>query len=134
MTEGKLKSSLGVYLILVHFLTILLVFTYFIIEWYNLEIMQSALVIIVPLFANLTAIVIKKIIQDEFPTGNVVSKSRVFVSFFIPSVFFIVLLMVLTKQAIRPFLNLENFTATLGVVETAFAVNIGYIVRKFFDK
>lgn len=133
MTEGRLKSSLGVYLILIHFLTILTVFVYFIFNWYNLEFLQSALVIIVPLFASLTAIVLKKIIQDEFPAGDLVSKAKVFVSFFIPSIFFIILLMVLTKQAIKPFLSIENFTTLLGAIETAFAVNIGLIVRKLFD-
>ena len=141
MTEDKLKSTLGIILVIAHFLVILLVIVFYFLEAFLFEEMTTTLALIIPMFAVYTTAIIKSIIDNKntehdptVPLRNV-TNSFVFVSLFLPVLFTLfVLALVVLKAFNVGFDKFEQFKILIGLAETIFGIYVGQIIGSLFDK
>ena len=134
-TEKQLRTNIGKLLIVSHFFLIfLVVFMTAFLGKFTPGQLFTTLGLMLPLFtAYTTAIVATFLAAKNSPTDSVlVDESKVFVAYFIPSLFILFILFSIIWKAFGT-LDFEPFTAMLGVSETAFGVYIGMIVKNLFD-
>jgi hypothetical protein len=119
-----------------HFLVILLIIGFRIVERFTDETLKVSLPIVIPLFATYTTLVVKYFI-DTSNQVNIdspsISRNFTFISFFIPTVFVVVILAIVLKQGIKP-VSLESFAVMLGLGESIFGIYLGYIFKELFGK
>lgn len=134
MTRSRFQNIFGVYLVLLHFITILIAFFRFSPDGASgSKWLTGTLVVLVPLFATFTTAVLNFIFTDHPKNLENENNARVFISFLITTAFAIVLNYIIIKESIQLTMTLEEYTATLGIVETAFGIYIGFIVKKIFE-
>jgi small-conductance mechanosensitive channel len=141
VTEDKLKSTLGILLVIAHFLVILLVVVFYFLEAFLFEEMTTTLALIIPMFAVYTTAIVKSIIENRniehnptVPVRNV-TNSFVFISLVIPVLFTLfVLALVVLKAFNVGFDKFEQFKILIGLTETIFGIYVGQIIGSLFDK
>ena len=136
MEEDKLNKVISVFFILRHFLIIILIVGFRMLGWYGKEDFQVSLPIIAPIFASFSTLIVLYIIENKNNTekqDKMVSSMFVFISFFIPIVFLLFILLVLIKQAVTP-VSIEDFSTYLGISESVFGIYIGYILKSLFKR
>jgi hypothetical protein len=141
MTENKLKSTLGIFLIIAHFVVILMVVVFYFLDAFLFEEMTTTLALIIPMFAVYTTAIIKSIIDnrniEHNPTIPVphVTNSFVFVSLVLPALFALFVLGLVTLKAFSVgFDSFEQFKILIGLAETIFGIYVGQIIGSLFDK
>lgn len=138
MNEYKLKVSVGVFLILSHFLVIVLIVALKIRGGFDYEEMTTAIALIIPMFAAYSTAIIKffidnKDVPDEEQLSHV-RKPFVFVTFLIPALFVSSLISVILLRARRIGISdAQQFKQMLGMIETVFGIYIGLLMRSMFD-
>jgi len=136
MKEDRLNTIISVLFILAHFLIIILIVGFRMLGWYGKEDFQVSLPIVGPIFASFTTLIVLYIIENK---NNIEKQDKkvtsmfVFISFFIPVVFLLFILLILIKQAVTP-VSIEDFSTYLGISESVFGVYIGYILKSLFKR
>lgn len=137
MTESKLRDSVGLLLIISHFVVIMviIVLTLFL-ERFTFDEMTTAIALILPMFAVYTTVIIKHIIgnrENVNAAPKTVTRNFAFISFFLPILFILaILLIVLSRSEKKGFENFEQFKITLGIIESVFAIYVGQIINSLF--
>jgi len=135
MVEMKHRFTLGGYMVVSHFVLILLLFGIFFTRGMNFAEFTTSLAIIVPMFASYTTVIIKFMIRhrSNLEEGVTLRKAYVFLSFLIPTLFFFAVLVMIGGQVFSiGFENFEEFKKVLGVTESAFGVYVGYFIYAMF--
>jgi len=104
------------------------------IERFNDETLKVSLPVVVPLFASYTTLVIRDFIRNRQmvkDTSKQAAFNFVFVSFFITTVFVLIILAIVLKQGIKP-VSVESFAVMLGLGESIFGIYLGYIFKELF--
>ena len=136
MTEIELKNRLGIFLIITHFAVLLLVIVLSFSGGFEFPEMTTSISLITPMFASYSAIIIKYIVRNrkQFPPdSSAVTHSFVFIAFFLPSVFILVLMSVIILKAVS-LVSFEEFKAMIAISETIFGIYIGLVVFPLFEK
>jgi hypothetical protein len=138
MREERLKTTLGLYIVVAHFAIILLIVAFWFSDYFLFEEMTTALALIIPMFATYTTVIIRNIIDEMHPTqreSKEVTVAFTFISFFIPSLFtFFIAALIILKALNIGFDSFEQFKILLGLAETIFALYVGQIISKLFNK
>jgi hypothetical protein len=136
--EQSVKNTLGILLIVSHFLIVTLVIILYTIDAFLFEEMTTTVALIVPMFAIYTTAIVKNIIEhrnDNQTDSKNVSSSFAFLSFFLPVLFTVLVMTVVLLRAFnKAFDNFEQFKIMLGIVETVFAIYVGQIIGSLFGK
>ena len=139
MSELRLKSILGVPLVVSHFLAVVLLFVIRLVNAFTIaEEFWTALALIGPMFAAHTSLIISSIVvnrRNRCGSSAKVGWQFAFLGLFIAVAFIICLygaiILFWLKIGLRSF---EQFKNTLGVIEAVFGVYLGVFVRALFGK
>lgn len=134
MKEIKIKIYLSVFFILSHFgIVLYLVYLRYYLDYIQQRDFEAAASIIFPVFATISTIIIKYIIENKnrsLVKSRKVNNLFVFISFLLPFLFVLSLVIVIYLQRVKP--N-PNFVPILGILESLFGVYIGYIIKSLFE-
>ena len=135
MKEIKIKTYLSVFFILSHFgIVIYLVYLRYYKDYIQPRDFEAAASIVFPIFATITTLVIKYIIENKnryTVKSKKVNKLFVFVSFLLPLLFVSSLVLVIYFQTTVK--STSNFVPLLGLIESTFGIYIGFIVKSLFE-
>jgi chromate transport protein ChrA len=133
MNKGKIRNVVGIFMIVSHFVVILLIIYYRFQNKYDDDTLKTSLPVIIPLFATYTTMIVRHSFENQAKASVMEGASVMytFIAFFIPFVFFVFLLAIVVNQATSP-LSLENFAAYLGLCETIFGIYLGIILKDMF--
>ncbi len=138
MTEQRLKTGLGIFLILAHFSILLLVIFFWLLGGFRTEEMTTAIAIIAPFFASYTTAIIRHIIESKNrvrDSGRSVNAVFTFISFFIPTLFVLLVGSAVVLKAFNIALaSFEDFKLMLGAAETIFGIYVGQLIFSLFEK
>ncbi|HEA19512.1 hypothetical protein LCGC14_0710540 [marine sediment metagenome] len=134
MKEVKIKIALSLFFILSHFgLMLYIIYLHFYKDWLGKEDFEASISILGPIFATITTVIIKYIIDNKnksLKQSRKVNYLFVFVSFLLPILFVLVIFFIIDKQTKSP---IVGFIALLGMIESLFGVYIGFIVKSLFE-
>jgi hypothetical protein len=136
MRESRIKTMVGLFLVISHFIVILLVIFFYFRHGFLFDEMTTTEALIVPMFAGNTTLTVSWIIatRKEQPVEDkVLSGAFTFLSFFFPVVFTVYVALVVCLKAFNVIEDLEKFKAMLGLGETFFAVYVGMFAKSLFD-
>ena len=136
MKESKLKSILGLLIIISHFIAILLTIFLWILGGFLFDEMTTTVALIIPLFSIYTTAIIKDVIANRVsrPTKQkTVSPEYVFITFFIPGIFvFLLISIIILKSFNIGFEDFEQFKIMLGLLQTIFGAYMGLVLSSQF--
>lgn len=138
MNENQLKITIGLSIIISHFLIIILIiFLRLLFKAFLFEEMTTTIALIIPMFSVYTTAIIKYIIANKNITQNEdveVSRAYAFTSIMIPSIFvFFILFIILLKAFNVGFTSFDQFKIMLVLSETAFGTYVGIILTSMFN-
>lgn len=138
MTEHRLKTLLGVYIIILNVFLISLVFVCFHEGGFDPDELTTVLAIVFPMFACYTTAATRHLVNERAVRHiktKKLSNAFVVISFAMPSAFVMVISFVIYLQADgRTFTNFEQFKKLLLIVETLFSAYLGQILYATFGR
>lgn len=133
MKESKLLTSLSIYIVTLHFFLVAWIFLQYYLGNLSLSYVESSLVIILPLFASYTTIII------SFWFGNTPKLSQkkrhlvvVYISFLLPTFMVFSIVGFFLKEMNQPSLSVSDFSKVLGAIEAAFGIYVGAVIKGLF--
>ena len=137
MTEIDLKNRIGLFIIIFHFLSIILILILYLLNGFLFDEMTTTIALVIPMFSIYTTTIIKRIISSKLKSNlnsPHVSNEYVFITFFIPSLFIAFLYVIILLKAFNiGFNSFEEFKIMLAVTETAFGTYMGIVLSSLFD-
>lgn len=137
MTREQLKSRIGLFLIISHFMIILLVVALFLFGGFKFEEMTTAVALIVPMFSIYTTAIIKHITtnsKQKKDSSEIITGEFVFITFFVPSLLiFFLISMIILKTLNVGFSDFEQFKIMLAISETVFGAYVGLVMSSLFE-
>lgn len=137
MTEQGVKVNVGLVITISHFALIAFIFVLYTMKGFTFEEVTTTIALIVPMFGIYTSAVIKYLIDNKASTedkSSTVTKSFIFMSFFLPLVFIGMLAMIITMKAYNiAFSSFEEFKLMLGALQTALGIYMGILLSSLFD-
>jgi hypothetical protein len=134
MTERALQNVVSVFLILAHFLILLLVFVLYLMGGFDPPDVETALSIIVPMVGALSALALGHVIEVKKKTAISAPSERltgvyVFTALLLPSLFVLATAAVLVLKAYHWGLSSDGqFKSSLAGVETIFGAYTGKVL------
>jgi hypothetical protein len=137
MSEHDLKIKIGIFLILSHFTVLIVVMIVSAIGWMEFTETTTSVALITPVFATYTTAIIRFIIDHrraQNVKSPVVTKTYVFISFFIPALFVSALIIIVILRGYKVWIrDPDMYKQLLGAAETIFGVYVGMILRDMFE-
>jgi hypothetical protein len=140
MTERKLQNTVSVFLILAHFLILLLVLALYVKGGLTPPELKDSLSIIVPMLGALTGLAVGYVIKVKkkkamSAASGELSSLYVFTALFLPVSFIgAIAALVLMKAYNRGLSSFDEFKTALAGVETIFGVYTGKVLGSLFGK
>jgi len=133
MTREILKTTVGIYLVVVHFAAILGVF-YLGFTVLELEDALDVIFIMAPIFSVHSTLIVKDFIKNQTRRrkGPRVNRSFMFVSFFLPIVFTIALGIIIFGFANNLITTPALLKRCFAVLETVFGLYLGFVTENLF--
>ena len=138
MTETRLRSLLGLFLIVSQFAVILMTASLHFLGGLRFDEMTTAVALIVPMFAVHTTTVVKYFIAHradaEEDGSSRVTVAFTFLALFFPLLFVSSLFAVILLKAYGVALgSFDQFKGALGIIQTCFAVYIGLFISSLYE-
>jgi len=136
MRDEELKERIGLFVIVSHFLCVVLVVVFFLMGGFEFDEMTTIISLVLPVFAVYTSGIVKYIISRKHKStkGRLVSKSYAFISFLMPVVFIAAVFSVITLSAFNyGFSSFEQLKYMLGLVEVVFGAYMGVIMASMYE-
>jgi hypothetical protein len=138
MNEVALKNRLGIFIIVSHFGTLVLVLVVWLAGGFLTEEMTTTVAIIGPFLATYTTAIIRYIAESRNKVsarGKPVTGIFVLISFCLPAAFVILLIAAVMLKAFNVGLrSFEDFKIMLGTTETIFGVYVGQLIFSLFER
>ena len=138
MTEDGVRDSLSYFLVIAHFSILVLVIVAWAFHGFTFSQMTTTVALIIPMFATYTTSIIqyvtahRSIIPQVSPS---VTATFAFISFLLPSIFVILLLLMITLKVLNiGFNDFDQFKIALALCEAAFGIYVGKVVTSLFKK
>lgn len=136
MNEKQVKNRVGIFIVCSHFFVIVLTFMFFFASGFDFDEMTTIIGLVSPLFAGYTTVIISYIIKNRRDVrlhSSTVNTPYIFLSFLTPSIFVLLVLLLVVLQAWDiGFNNFNQFKAALTLIEGAFSVYVGQFIYSMF--
>lgn len=136
MTETHLQNKVGIFLIISHFVLIIESILLYLAGGFLFEEMTTIIALIIPMFSVYTTAIIKYITSNRIQKKTdkkKVTNEYVFIVFFIPSLFILLLVSILLLKALNiGFSSFENFKIMLVTSETIFGTYVGLVLSSMY--
>jgi hypothetical protein len=137
MKYAQLQQSVGLLVIVGHVIIILMIFFYFSRGGLLFEEMTTSLALISPMLAVYTTAIIKQFQQSKYQEdaeGLMLSGPFIAITFVFPTIYLILIGAFVVFRANRTvFTSFNQFSATLGILESVFGVYAGQTLSALFD-
>lgn len=142
MTVQQVKDSVGVFLVLAHFVSLGAVLISYFAGGFDFSEMTTSVSIILPILAGYTAVVVRYFLdKPEKPSSRPGAKKKkakgtfVFISFLLPGLFVLfVLTLILLWSFNRAFESFEQFKTLLAMTEVFFGAYLAQLVKSLFGE
>ncbi len=136
ITEGRIRQSLGLFIIASHFGAVMLVIGFYLARGFLFEDMMTTLALIVPMFATHTTSIVRYVITHRHVSKSQRAASGEFavLAFAVPLLFVLCLLTMIIAKALNfAFQNFDQFKTILAVIESLFGLYVGYFITELFE-
>lgn len=137
MTEGTIKSLVGVGVVLGYLGIVVLTIILYFFGGFLFDELTTIIALIVPMFGIYCSAIIKYITTNRgAKRKKTIEITRVYalISVIFPSVFIFSLGVIIVLKACNlAFSNFDQFKMTLGLLQTAFGVYMGLILAEMFE-
>ena len=139
MNKAKLKNIVSYILIPSHLIVLGIAFVLYIKGGYSFEEFTTLLLIIVPLYATYTTLIIRYLTKDVPPpttttTTTTLNPARTFFTIALPILLTIYFCTIIYLKAYNiGFDSFENFKGLLGVSEVIFGIYVGQFIQSLYD-
>jgi predicted neutral ceramidase superfamily lipid hydrolase len=133
MKKETFKNIYGLYIIIIHFGLLFYAFLIFPADGFsNTAYFNSTLSALLPLLATIVAIVLNYIFSDHRKDESKEKTTKVFVAFFVTTIFLVTIVMIITDARANSSLELKEYSLRLGLMESCFGVFIGFMVKSLY--
>jgi hypothetical protein len=137
MSEHNLKTNVGIFLILSHFIVFIVVMIVSAIGGMDFSETTTSVALIAPMYAAYTTAIIRFIIDNKRKRAvksPAVTKAYTFISFFIPALFTGAIIIIVVLRGFRIWIrDPDMYKYLIGAMETIFGIYAGLILRDMFE-
>ena len=138
MTESKLKTQIGIFLVVSNLLVIGAIIVLYFLGGFLFDEVTTTVALIIPMFSVYTTAIVKSIVSNRqvvVDSSPVVNGSFIFITWVFPIAFTVYLVsLVLLKAYNIGFSSFEQFKTLLIASETIFGAYIGIALSAMFRK
>ena len=137
MTEEKVKSLVGIFVVCSQFLVLVVVFVLYLAGGFLFEEMTTSVGLITPMLGVYVTSVIKYFQVNRFlqKKGRTLNLTYTIITLLIPVAFIAALVSVVFLKAFNiGFSSFDQFKTTLAIVQTGFGIYFGIVLTSLFSE
>ena len=135
MTDTRIKSQIGLFIVISHVLIVLLTGAYGIKKWFLPEEMKTIIALLSPILGVYAAAVVKYFTVQRYQKGKGCKVRNEFavLTYFIVFVFIGCIALVITLSALNLGFTYEQTLTTIAAIETAFGGYFSIVLSSLFE-